>query len=123
MNPSRLLALLRPSHQTGSNCDTRSLHVTPQETLTVLFNFRAQLACATVAIIAAAIINSPARADTAVTLRYKFKPGETRTYETSGQIGIPMAGMMSAGAAQPKSTGAKPSNFTVPLNSTQRIKV
>jgi len=84
------------------------------------------LVCRFAAIVGCAaymLIPADAGGVSAITLRCKFKAGETYTYQTSGQISIPMPNMGGAKNAQVKHAGTANNALNIPVNSTQKIVV
>jgi hypothetical protein len=70
-----------------------------------------------------ALLPANAGLGSAISLRFKFRAGDTYTYQTSGQIGIPMPNF---GGGKPGSTvhsGKSGTTLNLPVNSTQTVKV
>lgn len=70
-----------------------------------------------------AIVAADAGIGQAIALRFKYTLGETISYQTSGQISVPMPNMSGAAKSAPKPSQPQMGAFNIPLNSIQRIRV
>lgn len=66
-------------------------------------------------------LRSGAQVGGAISLKYKFKAGDILKYQTNGSLSVPLPSMGPATGS--KAAATKPQTFSLPMNSTQQVKI